>query len=136
MKTTAKWVSNLAFDVISDSGHVARLDTTKDAGSLNSGMRPKKMLLGALNTCSGMDVISILDKMKVSYTKLEVESEAEQTDDHPKVFKSIHMVYKSDVKQEDLDKLKRAIELSQDKYCGISAMLKKHCDITYEIELS
>jgi len=135
MKTTAKWVEALAFDAISDNGHKVRLDTTAAGGSLDSGMSPKKMLLGSLCACSGMDVVSILNKMKVTYTKLEIEAEAEQTETQPHVFKDIQMLYKADVKPEDMDKLKRAVELSHDKYCGVSAMLKKHCDITYTIKL-
>lgn len=135
MKATAKLVDKLAFDVISDNGHVLRMDTTEAGGSLDSGMSPKKAMLGALNVCSGMDVAGILRKMRVEFTKLEVESEAEQTDVDPKVFKDITMVYRSDVSKENLEKLEKAIHLSHESYCGISAMLKKHCDITYRIEL-
>lgn len=135
MKATAKWVEKLAFDVISDNGHTLRMDTTEAGGSLDSGMSPKKALLGTLNVCSGMDVAGILKKMRVAFTKLEVESEAEQTDTDPKVFKDIKMIYRSDIAEEDIDKFKKAIHLSHDSYCGISAMLKKHCDISFEVEL-
>lgn len=134
MKTTVKWIEKLAFDVTSDE-HTVRLDTTEAGGSLNSGMSPKKMVLGALSVCSGMDVVGILKKMRVEFTKLEVEAEAEQTDTDPKVFKSISMKYRSDMSKENLDKLEKAISLSHEKYCGISAMLHKHCDITWETEL-
>ena len=135
MKATAKWIDKLAFDVTSDNGHTVRMDTTEAGGSLDSGMSPKKALLGTLNVCSGMDVAGILKKMRVEFTKLEVESEAEQTDTDPKVFKSIHMKYRSDLAKENSGKFEKAIHLSHDNYCGISAMLKKHCDITFEIEL-
>ncbi len=135
MKTTAKWKSALAFDVMSDNHHSFQLDTTKDSGSLDSGMSPKQALLGALCTCSGMDVVGILEKMKVSFSVLEIEAETEQTETHPKVFKWIKMKYKSNIAKEDIDKLTKAIELSQEKYCGISIMLKKHCAVTYTIEL-
>ena len=135
MKATAKLVDKLAFDVISDNGHVLRLDTTEAGGSLDSGMSPKKAMLGALNVCSGMDVAGILRKMRVEFTKLEVESEAEQTEADPKVFKDITMVYRSDIAKENIEKLEKAIHLSHESYCGISAMLKKHCNITYRVEL-
>jgi putative redox protein len=134
MKTTAKWVEKLAFDVTSDK-HTVRMDTTEAGGSLDSGMSPKKMMLGALSVCSGMDVLGILKKMRVEFTTLEVTAEAEQTDTDPKVFKSISMMYRSDLSKDDLDKLQKAISLSHEKYCGISAMLHKHCDITWETEL-
>jgi putative redox protein len=135
MKTTTKWVSHLAFDSTSDNNHTVRLDTTVDGGSLDSGMSPKKMLLSALAGCSGMDVVDILNKMKVPFSKMEIEAEAEQTTETPAVFKWIKLIYKSDVDAAQLDKLKRAVELSQEKYCGIAAMLKKHCAIEYSIEL-
>ena len=135
MKVTANWKEALAFDVLSDNGHTVRLDTTIENGSLDSGMSPKKFVLAGLCGCSGMDVVDILNKMKVSFTKVDVSAEAEQTDEHPKVFKSIQMVYRADVAPADLDKLTRAVKLSQEKYCGVSAMLEKHCAITYQIEL-
>jgi putative redox protein len=135
MKTITKWVSALAFDATADSGHTVRIDTTVEGGGLGSGMNPKKMLLGALSGCSGMDVVEIMTKMKVPYTKLEIEAEAEQTADHPKVFRYINMVYRVDSTEENIDKIKKAVALSHDKYCGISAMLSKHCAINYTIEL-
>lgn len=135
MKVTTSWVETLAFDVKADTGHVARLDTSVENGGSGSGMNPKKMLLGSLCGCSGIDVVEILHKMKVSFTKLEIEASAEQTEDHPKVFKFIDMVYRCDASPEDLDKLNRAVSLSKEKYCGISAMLAKHCPINYTIEL-
>jgi putative redox protein len=135
MKVIANWKEALAFDVVSDNGHQVRLDTTVENGSLDSGMSPKKLILAGLCGCSGMDVVDILHKMKVAFTKVDVSAEAEQTDEHPKVFTSIQMVYRADVLPEDLDKLTRAVKLSQEKYCGVSAMLEKHCAISYSIEL-
>lgn len=135
MKTTVKWVEKLAFDATSDNGHTVRMDTTEAGGSLNSGMSPKKMVLAALSVCSGMDVAGILKKMRVTFSQLEIEAEAEQTDIDPKVFKDIKMVYRCDVSEEYRSQLEKAIHLSHDTYCGISAMLKKHCEITYTVEL-
>ena len=135
MKTITKWVDALAFDATADTGHTVRIDTSIEGGGLGSGMNPKKMLLGSLNACSGMDVVEMLKKMRIAFTKFEIEAEAEQTEEHPKVFKSINMVYRIDVKPEDLDKVTRAVTLSQEKYCGVSAMLAKHCTINYTIEL-
>lgn len=135
MTTTTKWVEALAFDSTADSGHTVRVDTNVEAGGLGSGMNPKKMLLGTLNACSGMDVVEILKKMKVAFSKFEIVAEAEQTEEHPKVFKFISMVYRIDANPADLDKVKKAVALSQEKYCGISAMLAKHCTINHSIEL-
>ncbi len=135
MKTITKWIDALAFDATADSGHTVRIDTSVEGGGLGSGMNPKKMLLGALNACSGMDVVEMLKKMRVNFSQFEIEALAEQTEDHPKVFKSVDMVYRINVQPEDLDKVKKAVALSQEKYCGISTMLAKHCTINYTIEL-
>ncbi|OYU54237.1 MAG: osmotically inducible protein C [Chitinophagaceae bacterium BSSC1] len=135
MKLTANWVEALAFDATSDNGHTVRLDTTVDGGGLDSGMSPKKLVLAGLCGCSGMDVVDILKKMKVDLKKLEVSAEAEQTDEHPKTFKYINLVYRAAIPAEDLDKLQRAVSLSMDKYCGVSAMLAKHCPINHSVEL-
>lgn len=133
METTTKWVNTLAFDSVSGN-HVARMDTTTAGGGSDSGMSPKKMLLGALSTCSGMDVVNILNKMKVPFTLLEIVASAEQTEEEPKVFKDISLVYKTDVDKSFADKMERAVDLSQNKYCGIAAMLRKHCEISHTIE--
>ena len=135
MNVTAKWVDALAFDAVSDNGHTVRTDTTVEGGSMDSGMSPKKLLLASLCGCSGSDVVDILQKMKVAYSTLVVFAEANQTTTHPMVFTSIHMVYKADVSPENLDKFKRAVALSHETYCGISAMLVKHCAIDYSVEL-
>lgn len=129
------WKEALAFDAIGNDGHTVRIDTTVENGGLNSGMNPKRLLLASLCGCSAIDVVEILNKMKVSFSRLEVSAEAEQTEDHPKTFTYINLVYHSDVKPEDEDKLKRAVSLSMDKYCGISAMLAKHCPINYSTKL-
>jgi putative redox protein len=135
MKVTTSWIEALAFDAKSDNGHTVRLDTTKEGGGLDSGMSPKKMMLAALCGCSGIDVVDILNKMKVPFSQLKITAEAEQTDEQPKVFKSIDMVYSCKVGKENEDKLKRAVSLSHEKYCGVSAMLVKHCAINYTIQL-
>ena len=133
MQTTTKWSKALAFDAEA-SQHTVRIDTTVEGGGLDSGMGPKEMLLCALSACSGMDVVSILDKMKVPYALLEIVASAEQTEEHPKAFKEIFLTYKTDAPESYSDKVKRAVELSQDRYCGIAAMLRKHCAIHHTIE--
>jgi putative redox protein len=110
------------------------MDTTVQGGGTDSGMSPKQMLLASLSACSGMDVVTVLDKMKVPYSMLEIVADAEQTEVHPKVFKEIFLTYKTDAPESYADKVSRAVELSQDKYCGIAAMLRKHCNITHTIE--
>lgn len=135
MIVTTNWAGALAFDAVADTGHTLRIDTSVEGGGLGTGMNPKKMLLASISGCSGMDVVDILRKMKVAFNKFEIVAEAEQTEEHPKVFKFIKMVYRIDAEEMDLDKVKKAVALSHDKYCGVSAMLSKHCEVTYTIAL-
>jgi len=134
MEAVVNWKTGLSFEGTA-AGHIAAIDTTVAGGGNNTGMSPKQMLLASLCGCSGMDVVEIMQKMRVEFTQLQIKAEAEQTDTHPKVFKYIKMTYKSDIGPDDIDKLSKAINLSHEKYCGISAMLKKHCDISYSIEI-
>lgn len=130
MKTVTRWVKDISFEGEYD-GHIVKIDSAKEGAT---GMNPKRLLLCSLAACSGMDVVGILNKMKVHFTKLDITAEAEQTDTDPKVFKEIFLTYTTDASKSDADKVKRAVELSKDKYCGISAMLSKHCPIHFTIE--
>jgi len=128
------WANALAFDLSApDSAHTIRIDASVESGGTDTGLNPKKLLLGSLCGCSGIDVVDILKKMKVPFEKIEITAAAEQTDETPKTFRFIHMIYKTDAAAEHADKVARAVALSHEKYCGISAMLAKHCPITYEI---
>ena len=134
MKTITNWEGDLAFNSSFD-GHAISLNGASDSNGIRLGYSPKALLLSGLAGCSGIDVVEILNKMRVAFTKLIIEAEAEQTEEHPKVFKEIYVTYKSDVAEDDLDKLKRAIELSVTKYCGVAAMLSKNSEIITKAEL-
>jgi putative redox protein len=125
----------MSFGSIQD-GHEISLDVSKEAGGQDSGARPKTLLLTALGGCTAMDVVSILGKMRVEFDGLKVHLDADLTEEHPKVFKSIHVKYVFSGKDLPLDKLERAVSLSQEKYCGVGAMLVKACPIMHEIVVS
>ena len=112
--------------------HVVRTDTVEPLGD-DSGASPKRLLLAGLAGCSGIDVVSMLDKMRVKFDSLEIDVEADLTDEHPKVYSHIRMVFRFTGEKLKLDKIERAVELSLTKYCGVSAMLRKNCPIDYEI---
>lgn len=116
-------------------GHRFALDADAEFGGHDAGPRPKGLVLTALAGCTAMDVIAILNKMKVPYEHLSVRAEGHLTDQHPKVFDRITLIYelRGDV---PLDKVQRAVSLSQDKYCGVSAMLRASVKIGHEIHLN
>ena len=128
---TTTWVNKLAFDS-EVNNHVVRIDAKPPMGD-NTGPGPKALLLTALTGCTGMDVASLLPKMRVPFDRLVIEAEAEQTEDHPKVYKFIKLTFRIAGKEVDEEKVRKAIELSQEKYCGVTAMLKAHCPVTWEL---
>jgi putative redox protein len=128
MKTTTTWKTAHAFDSVQNQSTI-QLDGT-------TGFSPKALLLTGLAGCTGIDVVDILEKMRVPFASLEIDAEAEQTDEHPRVFKTIHLTYKLKTEEEYREKIQKAIDLSLEKYCGVAAMLKKNSSIEYEIIIS
>jgi putative redox protein len=128
-KTITKWKK--AHEFTSYLGHNAiEID-----GGRQHGFGPKALLLSGLAGCSGIDVVDILEKMRVPFSDFEIEVEADQTTEHPKVYTDIHVVYKIRTAKENEEKVRKAVDLSLDKYCGVSAMLRKNSPIHYKIEL-
>ncbi len=125
MKTETTWKSGKAFDSY-QSGAKIELDSGK-------GFSPKALLLSGLAGCTGVDVVDILEKMRVPFADLKIEAEADQTEEHPRVFKTIYLTYSIKTEEENKEKVIKAIDLSLEKYCGVAAMLKKNSPIEYTL---
>ena len=95
-----------------------------------------ELVLQALIGCTAMDVVSILKKMKVEYDSFEVHENNERSEEHTKVYTKIHMIYKFEGRDLDTEKIKKAVHLSKDRYCSVSAMLRKAVNISYEIHVN
>ena len=132
MKTITKWKQGMTFESHLKL-HMINIDTTVKGGGADTGFNPKALLLSSLAGCTGMDVVSILNKMRIKFSNFEIEVEAEQTDDEPRVFKDFNIIYRLKTDPAHKDKVKKAVDLSMDKYCGVSAMLQKHAPIYYKI---
>ena len=132
MESTVRWNSGLAFTAL-QGGHAVPLDAPVASGGQDSGASPKGLLLSGLGGCTGLDVVSILEKMRVPFEAFEVQASAELTDEHPKVFRSIHLRYVFKGRGLPMEKLEKAVILSMDRYCGVSAMLAKAAPISWEI---
>lgn len=110
-------------------GHIeGSPDVTMDS---ENGPTPMELVLMALGGCTGMDVISILQKMRQNVKDFEINLSAERSQEHPKVFTKINLEYVIYGSNIDENSVKRAIELSQDKYCSVGGMLKKAVELTY-----
>ena len=127
MKIKTIWKEGHSFESWQDENHI------KIDGNRITGVSPKSLLLSSLAGCSGIDIVDILEKMRVEFSDFSIDVEAEQTEEHPKVFKDITITYKMKMAPENEDKLRKAAELSLDKYCGVSAMLKKNSPIHFKI---
>lgn len=124
MSIEANWQHDFHFDIHTGTGHDLTVDASPEVGGNNDGPRPIELLLVANATCMGMDVISILQKMRQEVRSYRLKVTGERSDDHPKVFTHIlieHFI-EGDVEE---GKLAHAIRLSEEKYCSVSAMLDK-----------
>ena len=134
MKLDAKidWQEGLAFQAHLD-GFDFVIDGTPEAGGRNLGPRPKGLTLVSLLGCTGMDVISILGKMKVKVEKFEVTAEAQLAEEHPKKILAIKVIYAFTGANLTAKPLQKAIALSEEKYCGVRATLMPTVNISHEI---
>lgn len=131
MKTSTKWKHDGVFESQQEgSGKGFTIDTDRKVGP-----GPKSLLLSGLAGCSGVDIVEILKKQRVEFSDFSIDVEAEQTEHHPKVFKSIFVTYKIRTDPANEKKVAKAIDLSLEKYCGVSAMLKKNSSIHYKLQL-
>lgn len=127
-----KWIKDMQFDS-EVNGHHITIDAIPEVGGSDAGPRPKMLMLTALAGCTGMDVVSILQKMRVEVESFNIDVSAEETEEHPKHFTHMHIVYRFGGKDLPMDKLQKAVELSQDRYCGVSFMYRKAMEVTHEI---
>ncbi|MFU8844291.1 MAG: OsmC family protein [Bacteroidales bacterium] len=131
-KVEINWVEDMAFEALVNN-HTITLDASEEVGGKNRGPRPKPLTLVSLAGCTGMDVVSMLKKMRVEYTGLTIEVEGELTEEHPKVYHTITVHYRFRGIDLPMEKLEKAVNLSQERYCGVTAMLGKAAKIVHQI---
>ena len=133
-KVNVSWSGEMAFEAEVNDFKI-KLDADEKVGGKNTGPRPKALSLVSLGGCTGMDVVSILAKMRIVPDTFDVEVTGELTEEHPKYYDKIHLVYSFKGKDLPYSKLEKAINLSQERYCGVNAMLSKAAEVTYEIRV-
>ena len=135
MKARVKWVQGVMFVGESGSGHAVVMDGAPEAGGRNLGVRPMELVLLGVGGCTSFDVVSILKKQRQNVIDCVAELQAERADSDPKVFTKIHIHFVVTGKALKDEQVKRAIELSADKYCSASIMLKPKVEITHDYEI-
>lgn len=131
---STKWLENMAFES-EVNGHKIIIDAKSEFGGEDRGPRPKPLMLAALGGCTSMDVISILKKMRVELKSLNVIVEGELSEEHPKRFTKMHVIYEVEGENLPMEKIQKAVTLSEDQYCGVSAVYKEVMEITSEIRV-
>jgi putative redox protein len=133
-KIECRWLENMAFEAeVND--HTIVMDADEFSGGSNLGPRPKALTLVSLAGCTGMDVISILKKMKVEPEEFHITVEGDLTEDQPRYYEKIMVTYHFKGKDLPTDKIQKAIQLSQDRYCGVSAMLRNGTIVEHEFTI-
>lgn len=136
MNARIKWIENVMFAAESDSGHAIILDGAPASGGRNMGMRPMELMALSVGSCSSYDVVTILKKARQKITSCEAEVSAERVDATPAVFESIHLHFKIAGVDLSEKQVQRAIELSADKYCSASIMMKNAgVKVTHDFEI-
>lgn len=120
-----KYTGGMQFVGTAPTGHSVVMDSAPDVGGQNSGVRPMDLTLISLGGCTGIDVVSILQKMRAAVKSFSMDIDGERAPDHPKVYTTIVMNYRFETDQDIQDKISRAVHLSQEKYCSVSQMLVK-----------
>ncbi len=133
MRVDANWIRDRQFEMVNEEGVRFRLDAKRKSGGSGDFASPTDHLLAAVAGCTGMDVTSILQKMRQQLRSLRVEVDGTQAEDHPHYFTAIHVKYIVEGDGIDRAKVEQAVALSQDKYCSVRATLSDRCKVTTEI---
>ena len=136
MKTTIRWDGDVRFVGETGTGHFISMDGPEDHGGKNVGARPMETLLVGMGGCASFDVVHILKKSRQNISSCVTEIEAERVDEVPAVFEKIHLHFIVSGEKLKEAHVKRAVELSAEKYCSASIMLSKAgVKITHSYEM-
>lgn len=132
---TTKWTQKSQFITDNPSGHqFTMFDKSQDNGDV-IGFAPKALMLSSLAGCSGLDVVSLLEKMRADVAEFHIEVTAELTDEHPKFYDKVKVDYHFSDTELQPDKIQKAVNLSVTKYCGVMEMFRKFAEVETEIHL-
>jgi putative redox protein len=130
-----RWAGRMTFIGKAGTNHLVPMDTSPEFDGDDSATKPLELLLISLGGCTGMDIVPLFRKMRQDVTAVELNITAERSEEHPRIYTRIDLEYVVTGKALEEKKVKRAIELSQEKYCSVSAMLKKACPVNYTIRI-
>lgn len=135
MEARVRWIENAAFMAETGSGHAFVIDGPESIGGRNLGPRPMELMLTSIGGCSSVDIVRILKKARQNISGCEVRVSGTRADTDPKVYTAIHLHFIVTGQNLSDTHVKRAVELSADKYCSASIMLSKAATITHDYEI-
>lgn len=136
MKVSVTHIKGMHFEGEGNSKLRTQIDSSVTAGGSGYGSSPMELVLMAIGGCSGMDIVSILEKMRVKYDRFEISVQGERAPEHPRIFTDIEVIYRFWGNELVEDKLLRAIQLSMEKYCSVANMMDKVANLTYRLEMN
>lgn len=125
----------MCFDASVDGFNIT-LDASPEVGGHNFGPRPKPLLLVAMAGCTGMDITSLAKKMRLDFSSIEIEAQADKSEQIPIVFTAMRLIYRFESQSTPAEKVLKIVNLSQERYCGVAAMLSQVAPVTYQIYLN
>ena len=131
-KVEVNWKGKMLFESVTPEGNVL-IDAAEDVGGQGKGVRPKAMMLSSLAGCTAMDIVSLLKKMRAEVVDIKIEVSANLTDEHPKYYDKVHVIYSFYGSDFQKNKIEKAVNLSVDRYCGVMEMFRKFSEVTTEI---
>ncbi|MGV7105875.1 OsmC family protein [Flavobacterium sp. U410] len=126
---TTTWKGKMQFESTNPSGETLLINTAPENGGEGAGLRPKALMLSALAGCSGLDVASLIEKMKLEVDDFKIETIANLTEEHPKIYDAVTVEYHFYGSNLNEVKLQRAVDLSVEKYCGVMEMFRQFAKI-------
>lgn len=131
-KIELSWKGQMLFESVAPEGNVM-IDAAEESGGQGKGLRPKALMLTSLAGCSAMDVVSLLKKMRAEVDDFKIEVVANLTEEHPKYYDKVHVIYRFYGNDFKKDKIEKAVNLSVDRYCGVMEMFRQFAKVTTEI---
>ena len=129
-----QWLEGMSFEAEVDGFKIA-IDADPEFGGKSKGPKPKPLMMVALAGCTGMDVVSLLNKMRVDFESVNIKIEGDLTEEHPKHFSRMKVIYELKGDNIDLKKEQKEVDQSKDKKCGVSSSYKGVMDLEYEIRI-
>ncbi len=134
-KVTTQWKGNMVFESDNPGGKTVIMDTDVEGSDRRFGLSPKAMMLSSIAGCSGLDIVPLLDKMKVKIDDFKMVIEGELTEEHPKYYHTVRVDYHFYGKDLSGNKINRAVNLSVEKYCGVMEMFRRFAKIETTVHI-